>query len=123
LRCARKIASLHPITNYGDLQQTVVRCYGLYTTYLISDKITIVRELLISGALNAADYRIVKSQFERQITILEGKVMNAPSQERKLAPLLSQAAKNLSIIRERYQSADINEKRIMISSMYPEIYL
>ena len=85
-----------------------------------SNKIIKARELLISGALDAADYRIVKNESERQITILEGKLMNAPSQERGLAPLLSQAAKNLSIIRERYQRADINEKRIMISSMYPE---
>lgn len=44
-----------------------------------SDKIIKARELLISGALDAADYRIVKNESERQITILEGKLMNAPS--------------------------------------------
>jgi hypothetical protein len=74
----------------------------LYKRHLTeySDKITKARGLLISGPQDAADYQIVKIDSERQITILKGKLMNAPSHERGLAPLLSQAAKNLSIIRD-----------------------
>ncbi len=85
-----------------------------------SAKIANARELLLCGALDAADYRIVKNDSERQITILEGKLLALPTHERGLKPLLDQAAKNLSLIRERYQCADVKGKRNIISSIYPE---
>ena len=85
-----------------------------------TEKVAKARELLINGVLEAADYKIVKNESERQIAILEGKLLDATSKDDGIGPLLSKALKNLSKLPELYQRSDSQGKRIIVSSMYPE---
>lgn len=85
-----------------------------------SNKIIIARELLLKGELDGSDYRIIKNDCERQISILEGKLLNSSSKNIGIGSILTKALSNTSMLPELYQRADIQEKRTIISSMYPE---
>ena len=85
-----------------------------------SDKIDKGRELLLQGDLDAADYRKIKNDSERQISILEGKLMELSANTLDIRPLLQKALYNVAYLPIIYQKADIEKKRKLISSMYPE---
>ena len=83
-------------------------------------KITKARELLLSGGLDGSDYKIIKGDCERQVSIIEGKLVQLSEKNEGIGPLLEKAMKNVSRLPEIYQNADIQGKRRFISSMYPE---
>ena len=83
-------------------------------------KITKARELLVSGDLDGSDYKFIKRDCERQVSIIEGKLVELSGENEGIVPLLERALKNVSKLSEIYQSADIESKRRFISSMYPE---
>ncbi|MBD1385938.1 recombinase family protein [Mucilaginibacter rigui] len=83
-------------------------------------KISKARDLLLVGDLDASDYRDIKSNCERQISIIEGKLVELSSRTHSIGPLLDKALKNMSNLPELYQRADSEGKRRIISSMYPE---
>lgn len=87
---------------------------------IYSDKIDKARELLLQGDLDASDYRKIKHDGERQISILEGKLMELTANTFHIGPLLQKALYNVAYLPNLYQEADIEEKRRIISSMYPE---
>ncbi len=86
----------------------------------VNDKITKARDLLLRGDLDGADYRTIKNDCERQVSILEGKLVDLSKSDNGLGPLLDKALKNISRLLELYQAADPQRKRHIISSMYPE---
>jgi len=52
--------------------------FALYKKQLIEyrQKIEEARNILLSGGIDAADYRLIKNDCECQISILEGKLLN-----------------------------------------------
>jgi site-specific DNA recombinase len=78
------------------------------------------RELLLVGDLDGADYKKIKGDSERQITILEGKLVDSSAKKIGIGPLVDKALKNLSILSEIYQNADCEGKRHIVSSMFPQ---
>lgn len=83
-------------------------------------KIARARDLLLAGDLDGAEYKKIKSDSERQITILEGKLVDSSVKKAGIGPLLDMALKILSRLPELYQSADSEEKRHIVSSMFPQ---
>ncbi len=83
-------------------------------------RITKARELLLSGDLDGADYKTIKNDCERQVSIIEGKLLELSGRNNGIGPLLDKAMKNVSNLLDIYQNADIQGKRKLISSMYPE---
>jgi len=55
---------------------------------IFNDKINRARELLLSQDLDAADYKKIKSDSERQISIMEGKLLDISHKKESIAPLL-----------------------------------
>ncbi len=85
------------------------------------DKITKGRELLLKGDLDGADYRNIKSDCERQVAIIESKLVELSEKADKgIGPILDKALKNVSRLPELYQLADNQIKRHIISSMFPQ---
>lgn len=74
----------------------------------------------MQGDLDSTDYRKIKSDCERQISILEGKLMQLSANTFRIGPLLQKALSNVAHLPELYQNADIQDKRAIISSMFPE---
>jgi hypothetical protein len=70
--------------------------------------------------LDSADYRKIKSDSERQVSILEGKLMELSANTFRIGLLLQKGLYNIAHLSELYQNADIQNKRVIISSMFPE---
>ncbi|HEY4325740.1 MAG TPA: recombinase family protein [Mucilaginibacter sp.] len=85
-----------------------------------AEKIDRARELLLLGDLDSADYRKIKNDSERQISILEGRLLELSANTFRIGPLLQKALSNAAHLPELYENADIQEKRKIISSMFPE---
>ena len=83
-------------------------------------KITKARDLLLTGDLDGADYKIIKNDCERQVSIIEGKMVGLSTKNEGMGAILTKALKNVASLPTLYQSADIEGKRKIISSMYPE---
>ena len=70
--------------------------------------------------MEASDYRDIKHDCERQVSIIEGKLVELSSKSSGITPLLDNALKTMTNLPEIYQNADPQGKRQIISSMYPE---
>ncbi|MCQ6956984.1 recombinase family protein [Mucilaginibacter aquariorum] len=84
------------------------------------DKIARARDLLLAGDLDGTDYKKIKSDSERQITILEGKLVDSSAKKAGIVPLIDKALNNLSKLAQIYQSAGSEAKRHIVSSMFPQ---
>lgn len=84
-----------------------------------NSRLSKARELLLSDGIDAADYKVIKAECERKITLLEAKLSSTPKQE-NIEQVLEKALYNLAHIDERYEKADIKGKRQIIGSIYPE---
>jgi site-specific DNA recombinase len=84
------------------------------------NKISKARDLLLNGDLDGADYKKIKMDSERQVSILEGKLLDLSGKNEGIGTVLYKALLNVSKLPELYQSADSEHKRQIVSSMYPE---
>lgn len=85
-----------------------------------NSRLSKARELLLSEAIDAVDYKEIKSECERKTNLLEAKLGNTSTEQEDISQLLEKALYNLAHIDERYEKADIQGKRQIIGSIYPE---
>ena len=78
------------------------------------------RELLLTEAIDAADYKAIKSECERKISFLEAKLSSCSTNQENIDSLLDKAIYNLSHLDERYQNETVQGKRNIIGSIFPE---
>jgi site-specific DNA recombinase len=107
---------------YGETVNEGKGDLALYKRQLndYSAKVSKARDLLLKGDLDASDYRDIKHDCERQVSIIEGKLVELSSKSSGIGLLLDKALKNMTKLPEIYQNADSQGKRHIISSMYPE---
>jgi site-specific DNA recombinase len=89
----------------------------------LSNRLTKARELLLSDAIDAADYKSIKSETENKIAILEAKISEAGNDYIKLKDLeyiVDGAIRTLTKIDVIYWKSDISIQRKIIGSIYPE---
>jgi site-specific DNA recombinase len=71
--------------------------------------------------LDPSDYRNIRSDCERQVAIIEAKLVDLSERgDNGIGPLLDKALKCVSRLPELYQVADNQTKRHIISSIFPE---
>ncbi len=88
-----------------------------------NDRLAKARELLLSSVLEGKEYKIIKSEAEEQLLKLEARLIDATNQRQSSIDVESMVEKAVSILYnldETYQKADINQKRDIIGSIYPE---
>lgn len=90
-----------------------------------NDRLTKARELLLSSILDAKDYKTIRSEAEDQILKLEARLIEATNQNQNQNTLnlefrVEKVISVLSNLGEIYQKADINRKREIIGSIYPQ---
>jgi site-specific DNA recombinase len=78
------------------------------------------RELLLSGQIDPADYRAMKSEHEERLNRLQVKMTALASQTENFDTLLNVGLDNLFRLNEIYHDGTIIEKRQVIGSVYPE---
>jgi site-specific DNA recombinase len=101
----------------GEKKQHIERITAL------NNKITKARELLLNDELDATDFKAVKVEAEREITILEAKISELQTAKMTIAEVertLDGALEKLTSIDIIYSNSDHYAKRKLIGSIYPE---
>ncbi|WP_090647988.1 recombinase family protein [Mucilaginibacter sp. OK283] len=83
-------------------------------------KIDKARDLLIKGDLDGSDFKKIKGDCERQVSIIEGKLFEMSGKKEGIGPLLDRAMKNIAKLPILYQFGDSEAKRNIVCSMFPE---
>ena len=86
----------------------------------LNSRIAKVRELLLSGDIDGADYKTIKSENGYKIDVLEAKLAEAAainSKTENIEPILRRAISKLTQLNEIYLKSDSYGKRQLIGSM------
>jgi site-specific DNA recombinase len=90
---------------------------------ILNNKITKARELLLEGDIDAADFKVIKSESEYKVNVLESKIAELKSGYMRLnevEKLVEQATNNLCKLDIIYSKSDAYEQRKIVGSIYPE---
>lgn len=86
----------------------------------LTDKVSYIRELLSSKQIEPEDFREMKSDYNSRIEKLEAKLSGLQHDDINIKDLLNKGIDNLLRLDHVYESADIDKKREVISSIFPE---
>jgi site-specific DNA recombinase len=86
----------------------------------LEEKIDYIRDLLSSKQIESADFREMKTEYSIKLEKLEVKLSTSNYDKVDINSLLSKGINNLLKLDYVYETADIEKKREIISSMYPE---
>ncbi len=86
----------------------------------LTDKVSYIRELLSSKQIEPEDFREMKSDYNNRIEKLEAKLSGLQHDDINIKDLLNKGIDNLLRLDQVYESADIDKKREVISSIFPE---
>jgi site-specific DNA recombinase len=70
--------------------------------------------------IDASDFREIKAESEKRITILEIQLMELSQSTSNIKPMLEKAITALSRLDQLYMDADTKKKRLIIGSIFPE---
>jgi site-specific DNA recombinase len=86
----------------------------------LEEKLSYIRDLLSSKQIEPADFREMKSEYSTKLEKLEVKLSATKHDEINIKSLLDKGVNNLLKLDYLYEIADIEKKREIISSIYPE---
>jgi site-specific DNA recombinase len=86
----------------------------------LEEKISYIRDLLSSKQIDPSDFREMKTQYSAKLEKLEAKLSTCNHNHVDIKDLLDKGINNLLKLDNLYETADIEKKREIISSMYPE---
>ncbi|HVW94380.1 MAG TPA: recombinase family protein [Mucilaginibacter sp.] len=88
-----------------------------------TEKISKARRLLLDEAIEADDFKAIKSECEAQIMRLEAKMSGLkenPLEKININVLIDKVLRSFVGLDERFKNADIKKKRQMVCSLFPE---
>lgn len=83
-------------------------------------KLTKGRDLLLSGAIEADDFRQIKADCEKNALILETRLTNLSVKTTQITGQLERAISNLAKLDKTYEEATVRRKREILGSIFPE---
>jgi site-specific DNA recombinase len=86
----------------------------------LEEKLSYIRDLLSSKQIEPADFREMKTEYSNKLEKLEVKLSATKHDEINIKTLLDTGVNNLLKLDHLYEIADIEKKREIISSIYPE---
>ncbi|HEY8929833.1 MAG TPA: recombinase family protein [Mucilaginibacter sp.] len=87
---------------------------------LLTDKLSIAREHLMNEVIDAADYRIIKLDCDNKIKGLEAQLSELPKNAVTGEDVINTAVTALSQLEILFNTDDMDRKRMVIGSMFPE---
>ncbi len=84
------------------------------------EKLSYIRDLLSSKQIEPADFREMKTEYGGKLEKLEAKLSTSNHDQINIGDLLNKGLDNLLKLDYVYETGDIEKKREIISSMYPE---
>jgi site-specific DNA recombinase len=100
--------------------ETNERKQVLNDIHALNKKISDCRELLITGAFDAGDFRSVKMECEKQINALESRLPEIAKNMVDVRSMVSRAISNLQVTDNQFKNFEMKKKRDYIGSIYPE---
>jgi site-specific DNA recombinase len=79
-----------------------------------------LRELLMSGAIEPADYSVMKQGTESRIRVLQVKLLSYEDQLKGMEQTLDEALDTLINLRILYRVASVKQKRQIIGAVFPK---
>jgi len=86
----------------------------------LNKKLQKARNLLLSEVIDAADYRLIKTETDEQMKRLEAKLISVPNHYSDIDKLIDKALQSFVCLDDLYLSGDSLHKREIISSIFPE---
>ncbi len=86
----------------------------------LEDKLSYIRDLLSSKQIEPEDFREMKSDYSSKVEKLEAKLSGCNNDNVNIKSLLDKGIDNLLGLDYIYETADIDKKCEVISSMFPE---
>ena len=86
----------------------------------LENKLSYARDLVPSRQIDPADYRDMKDEYSRKLEKLELKLSNSSNEVDDIKGLFSVGLKRLFRLDYIYENGDVEKKREVISSMFPE---
>jgi site-specific DNA recombinase len=86
----------------------------------LNKKVADSRELLISGAFDGADFRSIKLECEKKITVLESRLPELAKSMADFGSELRRGISNLQVAESQLKTLEIKKKRDLVGSIYPE---
>jgi site-specific DNA recombinase len=87
---------------------------------LLNKRIAKARDRMIDDELDAADYKAVKTECEKKITVLESRLFAVGSGDSNIEALLAKGLENLAQLEQFWEEATAERKRLIIGSIFPE---
>ena len=101
-------------SNTDDRKQLTEEIKGL------EGKLSKARDLLLSDQIDPADYRAMKAEYEERLNRQQVKLNALISQPDNFEEIIKTGLDNIFRLSEIYETGTIEEKRRVISSIYPE---
>ncbi len=86
----------------------------------LEEKLSYIRDLLSSKQIDPADFREMKTEYSNKLEKMEAKLNASTNDKVDIKNLLDKGINNLLKLDYLYETADIEKKREIISSMFPE---
>jgi site-specific DNA recombinase len=86
----------------------------------LNDRVGKGRGLLLSGDIDGLDFKTIKSECEKQISMLEAKLGSMSEETGDLGPVLEKAIENLANLDSVWIEATTIKKRQIVGSIFPE---
>lgn len=86
----------------------------------VKDRAAKARDLLLASHIDAQDYHTIKTDCEKQMTVLEAKLSDTSQQKGDITDILEKAINNLSNLDKIYKATDVVKKRKMVGIIFPE---
>lgn len=83
-------------------------------------KLSKARELLLSDAIEPADYKAIKAECEEELRKLEAKLSSAPPKRESINEVLEKACQTLGNLDVLYLNGTVEQRRRLIGSIFPE---
>ncbi|WP_220101272.1 hypothetical protein [Chitinophaga oryzae] len=75
---------------------------------------------MLKEEITPAEYREIKAEYQPEINSLEAQVLNCSTPSNKIDDLINKAVDNVSRMDCLYENRTVIEKRLIVSSIYPE---
>jgi site-specific DNA recombinase len=85
-----------------------------------NERLTKARKLLLDDAIDSSDYKLLKSECESRLVVLEAKLTGYSKPKHNLDGCINKALNTLSQLNATYSQGDTAVKRSVIGSIYPE---
>lgn len=86
----------------------------------LNDRVGKGRSLLLSGDIDGLDFKTIKAECEKQITVFEAKLGSMSEEIGDMGPVLDKAIENLAKLESVWIEATTIKKRQIIGSIFPE---